>query len=76
VHSPNITRFSRSQDWRATERQLHDALRRLGTQIRHSIGNGCDYAVAEFFDDSTGQLLQVKYVFNLETLARLLADDG
>jgi hypothetical protein len=76
MHEPNITRLPRAQDWRVTEGRLRDSLRRLGVPLRHSIGNGADYATAEFFDHSGGRLLQVRYVFNIETLARLLADDG
>jgi hypothetical protein len=55
---------------------LRDGLRRLGVPIRHSNGSGCDYAVSEFFDHSDGRLLQVRYVFNIESLAKLLAGDG
>jgi hypothetical protein len=76
VHEPNITRLPRAQDWRTAESCLRDGLRRLGVPIRHSIGGGCDYAVSEFFDHSDGRLLQVRHVFNIESLAKLLAGDG
>jgi hypothetical protein len=48
----------------------------MGVPLRHSVAAGCDFIVCEFFDDDTGQLLQVKNVLNLETLAREMADDG
>jgi len=76
MHRPPISLIRRSQGWRAAEGCLRDGLRRLGVPIRHSIGNGSDYAICEFFDDNDGRLLQVRYVFNIETLAKLLTDDG
>jgi hypothetical protein len=74
VHLPNIIRLPRTQ-WYAVEGRLRDCLRRMGVPLRHSVGAGCDFVVCRFFDDS-GQLLQTKYVFSTEALAKMLADDG
>jgi hypothetical protein len=66
----------RSQDWRFRETLLRDALIRLGVQLRHRVGHGSDFVIAEFFDPNDERLLQVKYIFSIETLAKLMTDGG
>jgi hypothetical protein len=63
-------------EWRPIEAGLRDAFRRLGVPLRHHLGSGCDFVIAEFFDEQDERLLQVRDVFCLETLAKLLAGRG
>jgi hypothetical protein len=59
-------------DWRVIEPALIDTLRRRGCRFEY--GSGLAYLVAEFYDDTTGQLLRRQRVVNLEDIARDLAD--
>jgi hypothetical protein len=59
-------------NWRAIEAALADSFRRLGCKLRNECGQ--TYVIEEFLDEDTGELLGRHKVFDVEHLARDLAD--
>ena len=59
------------QDWRPFEKTLIEYCRRQGSPLRDVCGR--TFLVAEFYDDSSGELLTTHYVLDLEFLARALS---
>jgi hypothetical protein len=64
---------ARQIGWRAIESAAIDTLRRSGATLRDS--GGITWLVDEILDEDSGQLVQTRYLINLEKFARTLAHE-
>jgi hypothetical protein len=61
--------------WREIEKALIRYFELRGDRLRHDLSAGRTYLATEIYDEDTGQLREVRKLFDFETLARALADE-